>query len=81
MACAAIFSIVLPTAIPNIFLALFLISSIIAGNYKFKYQLILNNSIAIIAIGIFLLFVLGLLYTSAPIDDAQGMLKKYSKFI
>ena len=81
MACAAIFSIVLPTAIPNIFLALFLISSIIAGNYKFKYQLILSNSIAIIATGIFLLFVFGLLYTSAPIDDAQGMLKKYSKFI
>lgn len=81
MACAALFSIVLPTALPNIFLALFLICSIIAGNYKFKYQLIVNNSIALIAIGIFLLFALGLLYTSAPIEDAQSLLKKYSKFM
>ncbi len=81
MACAALFSIVLPTALPNIFLALFLICSIIAGNYKFKYQLIINNSIALIAIGIFMLFVLGLLYTSAPYESAQSLLKKYSKFI
>lgn len=81
MACAAVFTIVLPTALPNIFLAIFLICSIIAGNYKFKYQLIVHNSIALIAIGIFLLFVIGMLYSSAPFEDAQSLLKKYSKFI
>ena len=81
MACVALFTIVLPTALPNIFLAIFLICSIIAGNYKFKYQLIINNSIALIAVGIFLLFLIGMLYTSAPFEDAQSLLKKYSKFI
>ncbi len=81
MACAALFSIILPTALPGICLALFLLFSIIAGNYKFKLQLIVDNLIALIAIAIFILLILGLLYTSASIEDAQYMLKKYSKFI
>ena len=81
LACAALFSIVLPTALPNIFLALFFITSIIAGNFKFKYRLIRNNSIALICVGIFLLFVLGLAYTSASTEEALSILKKYCKFI
>ena len=81
MACAALFSIVLPTALPNIFLALFLIFLIIGGNFKFKFELIITNSIALLCIGIFLLFVFGLIYTSASIEEALSMLKKYSKFM
>ena len=81
MACAALFAIVLPTALPNIFLALFLFFSILGGNFRFKYELIVSNSIALICIAIFLLLVIGLVYTSASMDDALSMLKKYSKFI
>ena len=78
-ACIALFSIVLPTALPNIFLACFLLFSIIAGNFKFKYQLITNNSIALISLALFFLFVIGLLYTSAPTEEAQSILQKYGK--
>lgn len=81
MACAALFAIVLPTAFPSIFLALFLIFSIIAGNYKFKFQLIAENSVALIAIGLFVLFVVGVFYSSAPVEDAHEALKKYSKIL
>ncbi len=81
MACAALFAIVLPTAVPNIFLALFLIFSIIAGNYKFKYQLIAENKVALIALCLFMMFVIGLLYTSASIDDALAVLEKYGKLL
>jgi len=81
MACAALFSIVLPTAVPNIFLAFFLIFWIIGGNYKFKFNLVINNPIAILCIVIFLLFVLGLIYTSATTEDSLKLLKKYSKFL
>ena len=81
MACAALFSIILPTAFPNTFLTLFLVCSIIAGNYKFKLRLIIDNSIALLAIAIFLLFAVSLLYTTAPMDDALDSLGKHSKLL
>ena len=81
MACAALFSIVLPTAVPNIFLAFFLAFWILGGNYKFKFNLITNNPIAILCVVIFLLFLLGLIYTSATTEDSLKLLKKYSKFL
>ena len=62
-------------------MALFLICSFIAGNYRFKLNLIFNNSIALISILLFVLFTLGLLYTTAPPDEALAIFKKYVKFI
>ena len=81
MACAALFSIVLPTAVPNIFLGFFLVFWILAGNYKFKIDLVINNPVAVLCIVIFLLFLLGLIYTSATTEDSLKLLKKYSKFL
>ena len=81
MACAALFSIVLPTAVPNIFLGFFLVFWILAGNYKFKFDLVVNNPVAVLCIVIFLLFLLGLIYTSATTEDSLKLLKKYSKFL
>ena len=81
MACAALFSIVLPTAVPNIFLGFFLVFWILAGNYKFKIDLVINNPVAVLCIVIFLLFLLGLIYTSATTEDSLKFLKKYSKFL
>ncbi len=81
MACAALFSIVLPTAFPNTFLTLFLICSIAAGNYQFKLKLIIDNSVALIAIAIFLLFAISLVYTTAPMDNAMDILGKYGKLL
>ncbi len=81
MACAALFSIVLPHGFPNTFLTLFLIFSIIGGNYKFKFKLIVNNSVALLAIAIFLLFVISLAYTSAPAEDTVRVLRKHGRYI
>ncbi len=79
MACAAIFSIWLPTAVPNVFLFFFLIFWLFSGNYKITYDLAKNNQIAIISICLFLLFCAGLMYTTASWDDSSDILKKYAK--
>ncbi len=81
MACAALFCLFLPTAFPDTFLTLFLICSIAAGNYKFKLKLIIDNSVALLAIAVFLLLAVSLVYTTAPMDDAMDILGKHGKLL
>jgi O-antigen ligase len=54
---------------------------VLSGRFFSLPRLMVNNKAVFLAIALFLLFVVGLLYTSAPMNDALAMLKKYRKII
>lgn len=75
------FCINLPTGFMTFSLGLFLIFFIISTNQKSPLSLVLANPGALIAIALLLLYALGTIYSSAPIDEAVHYFKKYAKLI
>lgn len=78
---AACFSINLPIAFGSVSLCLFLIFWLISGQYKAKYDAIINNPGALVALGLFALYGLGVSYSSASLQDSVHYFLKYSKLL
>ncbi len=75
------FCINLPTAFMSISFGLFLIFFILSVNKKTPSNLVLTNPGALIALLLLLLYCLGTIYSSAPINESIHYLKKYDKLI
>ncbi len=80
---AIITAFVLPlsTAALEIFLILSVIFSLFAGKWREKYKIFCTNRVALMFVIFFVLFVVGLSYTSASKLEALHSLLKYSKFL
>lgn len=81
LAVATAFVIPLSTALMNIFFIATVALSILAGNWKDKAKIIAFNRFALLFLVFFGLFVIGLIYTTAPLKDGVAMLIKYNKFL
>ncbi len=77
----ACFSINLPTAFMTISSVGILVFCLISGGYKIKFERLKNNPVAVIAIVLFVLYVLSSLYSSASWDDKVKYLLKYEKLL
>jgi O-antigen ligase len=75
------FCINLPIGFMSVCLSLFLIFFIISVNNKPPLRLALTNPGALIALVLLLLYTLGTIYSSAPINEAVHYLQKYGKLI
>jgi O-antigen ligase len=75
------FCINLPTAFMSVSLGLFLIFFILSVNKKTPLNVVLTNPGAAIALVLFLLYCLGSIYSSAPINESLHYLKKYGKLL
>lgn len=81
MAVATGFVIPISTNLTNIFLFLVLLFWIASGDYREKYIAIRTNPIALLSLGFFLLFVIGLSYSEVPIMEMEEGLGKYRKWL
>lgn len=77
----ASFSINLPIAFGSISLVLFLFFWLLSGDYGNKFELIVNNSGALIALLFLSLYAIGVAYSSAPFHDSFHYFTKYAKFL
>lgn len=77
----ACFSIALSTAFMSIAMGLFVLAWIFSGNYHEKIKLIKNNDAASISIALFLLYALGMFYSSASWDERLSWWLKYHKLL
>lgn len=77
----ACFSIALPTAFMSISMGLFVIAWALSGDYKNKFQLIFNHPAALISIAFFLLYGIGVLYSSASWEMRMTWWLKYHKLL
>lgn len=71
----------LSTAALEIFLIMSVIFSLFAGKWREKYEIFCTNRVALMFVVFFILFVVGLSYTSASQLEASHSLLKYSKFL
>ena len=78
---AACLSINLPIAFGSINLGLLLIFWLISGGYQTKYQAIMNNPGALVALGLLALYGLGISYSSASLQDSVHYFLKYLKLL
>jgi len=74
------FFIPISTALTNILCVLVLLFLLFEGNHKQKLKVLLSNPIALAALMLFLLILLGLFYSSASFSDASRTLSKYREF-
>ena len=77
----ACFSIALPTAFMSIAMGLFVLGWLVSGDYTAKIKLISNNPAALIAVALFCLYGLGMLYSSASWDMRLTWWFKYHKLL
>ena len=77
----ACFSIALPTAFMSIAMGLFVLVWLVSGNYTAKIKLISNNPAAMVAVALFCLYGLGMLYSSASWDMRLTWWFKYHKLL
>lgn len=75
------FAIPFSTALMNVCIVLAIVCMLLAGHLREKVRVILSNRAAIVFLLFFLLFWVGMLYTSAPFRDAFEMLRKFDKFL
>jgi O-antigen ligase len=75
------FSIPLPITFISVGSGLLLLFWILSGNYAEKFSNIKNSGVALSALLLFLLLVVGLTYTSAEQGDALRVLGKYKKLL
>jgi len=80
---AVLFGLAIPlsTALTNILAPLILILVLFEGQYQQKFKLLAHHALAVPALMLFALMLVGLLYTSAPFEDAVLMLDKYRELI
>ncbi len=74
-------SINLPTSFMSAASALIMVFWVLSGNFKKKFQYINNNPAALSAIALFLLYAIGMLYSSGPWEDRIASLLKYHKLL
>lgn len=75
------FSIALPTAFMSISMGLFVIAWVSSGNFNKKFQLIKNHPAAIVSMVLFLMYGVGLLYSSASWEVRLAWWFKYHKLL
>jgi O-antigen ligase len=75
------FSIALPTAFMSISMGLFMIAWIFSGNFDEKFKLVKNHPAAIISIVFFLMYGLGVFYSSASWEVGLNWWFKYQKLL
>lgn len=76
-----VFVLIFPTAVVNVALLLLLTSYFLSGNYAVKWQCIWGNPVARAALGLFCLFVVGIVYTSASFGEALRTLNTYRELL
>jgi|WetSurMetagenome_2_1015567.scaffolds.fasta_scaffold174181_2 O-antigen ligase len=81
MAVATAFCIPLSTSLTNVLFSFIVITSLAAGNWHAKAKLLFRNPVVWFFLAFFVLFVVGLTYTTAPISEALDQVKKYDKFL
>jgi len=75
------FAIPLSTATMSITSGLLLIFWLLGGNFRLKFERIMQSQTALWAMGLFALLAIGLLYNSAEPDAAMDTFSKYKKLI
>ena len=78
---AAIFFVPISTALTNIFASLMLLSWLLAGGFRNRYESIQGNWLAYSAAGLFALFCIGSTYSTSSSDDILFQLHKYAKLL
>jgi O-antigen ligase len=78
---AGIFFVPISTALTNIFASLMLLSWLLAGGFRSRYQSIQGNWLAYSVAGLFLLFCIGSTYSTSSDDDILFQLHKYAKLL
>jgi O-antigen ligase len=78
---AAVFSVPISTALTNIFASLMLLSWLLAGGFRNRYESIQGNWLAYSAAGLFALFCIGSTYSTSSSDDILFQLHKYAKLL
>jgi O-antigen ligase len=69
------------TAVANITLGLLLLFWLMSGRFGEKYNRVHDNPVALWALGLYSLFLLGLVYSSAGMEDGLDILREYSKLL
>lgn len=77
----ACFSIALSTAFMSISMGLFVLVWMLSGNFAKKFQLIISHPVALLAIVLFLLYGVGMLYSSASWEMRLSWWLKYHKLL
>lgn len=77
----ACFSIALSTAFMSISMGLFVLVWMLSGNFAKKFQLIIDHPGALIAIALFVLYGVGMLYSTASWDVRLSWWLKYHKLL
>lgn len=78
-AVATAFALPLSTAVTEVLFIVTVMLNLAAGDWRKKYNLIVHNPVAIVMLGFFALFIVGLTYTTAPFFDGLKMVAKYDK--
>jgi O-antigen ligase len=76
-----VFMLIFPTALENAFIFLLLISYFASGNYLQKWLRIKAHPLTRPSLVLFGLLIIGLIYTTANMDDALSFLNKYRKIL
>jgi O-antigen ligase len=77
----AVATLLLPTTLIHIALFLVVLLGGLGGNFRAKFQRISANSVALGALGLFVLFGFGVIYTSADFAAGLDVLGKYHKLL
>jgi len=85
MACisavVAAFMLPLSTTFTDVFMLLAVVLMLAAGNWRNKFQQIMETRVALMVLALFAMFIIGVFYSSAPNNDAMKMLLKDSKLL
>jgi O-antigen ligase len=76
-----VFVLIFPTALENVVLALLLVTYSISGSYAEKWRRIKASPLTPPTVLLFGLLIVGLIYTTASLDDALSFLNKYRKLL
>jgi O-antigen ligase len=80
-ALVTIFCLPLSTTLADIFLLITVVATLSSGNFYEKIAAIWHNQVARAFVVFFCLFVVGVIYSTAPLGDALAMLSKYDKLL
>lgn len=81
LAVSIAFFLPLSTFATNVLFILTALFSLIAIDWREKYKLIIYNPIALLFLMFFALFIIGISYTSASVNEVGLIVGKYSKFL
>jgi len=81
LAIALGFAMPISTAVTSALFVMLVVCWLFTGNYVAKYQMIRRNQVALLALALFGMYVVGLTYTTAPLSEAAGGLLKCRKYL